>query len=492
MEDRPSPEKTSMSRRSALGLGAGAAGLAALPASAKADAQATRVVPQPSAEVLVVGAGFAGLTAARTLRSAGHSVLVIEADDRVGGRTKRGTIAGETVDLGGQWVGPAQARLLALAKAFGVAIYPQFTDGRNIVDLAGRRATYVGETPALSPVALAEFALAIGRFESLARRVPPLSPWDAPDAEVLDAQTMETWILANAKAPAVRSALRLLIRTLACVEAGDVSLLAMLAMASAAGGFNEMISTRGGAQDAMLRGGVWQLADRMAQELGPAVVLSAPVSAIAQDDHGVTVSSGDRQWRGQFVVITAPPAMAGRIAYAPPLPALRDGLSQRMPMGCVIKVHVAYGRPFWRAEGLTGMVLSDRTAFGPWFDHSPERGTTGGLVGFFAGKSAQQWAERSPGARRDKVLKDIALYFGDEALKPLDYVEEVWAASAWHRGGYAAAPGPGVLTGFGPALREPIGRIHWAGTETAEAFAGYIDGAIRSGESVAEAIARRL
>ncbi len=484
-----------MSRRVALGFGAGAAGFAAVQGPAQAQAAATLGGEAPLAatvDVIVVGAGFSGLTTARGLRAAGHSVVVLEADDRVGGRTKPGKIAGETVDLGGQWVGPAQTRLLALAKEYGVAVYPQFTTGKNIVDLAGRRATYEGETPALSPMALAEFALAIGRIEALARKVPPLRPWEAPDAEVLDAQTMETWILANAKAPAVRSALRLLIRTLACVEAGEVSLLGMLTMASAAGSFNEMISTRGGAQDAMLQGGVWQLAAKMAQELGPAVVLGAPVSAIAQDDQGVTVQAGARRWRGRFVVVTAPPSMAGRIQYQPALPPLRDGLTQRMPMGCVIKVHVAYARPFWRTAGLTGMVLSDRTAFGPWFDHSPEGGTIGGLVGFFAGKSAQLWAERSPQARREQVLKDVALYLGDEALKPTDYIEEVWAAAPWQRGGYAAAPGPGALTAFGPALRAPVGRIHWAGTETAEAFAGYIDGAIRSGEHSAQEVARRL
>jgi len=442
----------------------------------------------PSVDVVVVGAGFAGLSAARALRAAGHSVVVLEADDRVGGRTKPGVSGGEVVDLGGQWVGPGQTRVLALAKEFGVATYPQAYAGRNIVDLAGHRAEYEGDIPALEPKALSEFAATIGKIEALAAKTPIRRPWTTPDAEALDAQTVETWILANIATPAVRSAIRVLVRTLLCVEASDVSMLALLAYAGAGGGFTHMIATRGGAQEAMLEGGIWQLAARLAKGLGPAVVLNAPVTAIAQDARGVTVTAGARTWRGRYAIVTAPPTLAGRIRYSPPLPALRDGLTQRMPLGCVIKVHVAYARPFWREAGLNGQVLSDRTEFGPWFDHSPVGKPGGGIVGFFVGRAAQVWADRPAEARRAQVLKDLASYLGEAALTPTGYVDEVWAASEWHRGGYMSAPGPGVLTGFGAALREPVGRIHWSGTETAEANPGYIDGAIWSGEHSAAVV----
>jgi monoamine oxidase len=206
----------------------------------------------------------------------------------------------------------------------------------------------------------------------------------------------------------------------------------------------------------------------------------------------VTAVTPKGEWRGRYAVVTAPPPLASRIQYDPPMPALRDGLTQRMPMGCVIKVHVAYARPFWRERGLTGLVLSDRTEFGPWFDHSPRKGPGGGLVGFFDGGPAQRWADRPPQERRAKVLEDIALYFGEAALTPVDYLEEVWTQAPTHRGGYVAAPGPGVITAFGPALLAPVGRIHWAGTETAEAWVRYIDGAIRSGERVAQEVGSRL
>lgn len=478
------------SRRAALALGAGVAGLAALdgPTPARAVAAGS---PQ-NVDVIVVGAGFAGLTAARRLHRAGHSVQVLEADDRVGGRTKPGRIAGETVDLGGQWVGPTQTRLLALAQEYRVATYQQYATGKNIIDVAGHRAAYEGETPALEPAALGEFADMVARIETLAAQIQAPRSWEWRDAGGYDAQTIETWILANAQTAGARMGMRLLVRTLLSAEAAQVSMLCLLAYAAAAGGFSPLIATRRGAQDAIFEGGVWQLADKMAAELGGAVTLNAPVLSIAQDDGSAIAATPNAALRGRYVIVTAPPSLASRIQYAPPLPALRDGLTQRMPMGCVIKVHVAYGAPFWRRQGLTGLVLSDRTEFGPWFDHSPRHGRSGDLVGFFNGATAQRWADRSVEDRRAQVLHDISMYFGDAALSPADYIEEVWTRSGIHRGGYVATAGPGVLTAFGPALLAPVGRIHWAGTETAEAWTGYIDGAIRSGERVAETVATLL
>jgi monoamine oxidase len=480
------------SRRAALGFSAGIAGLAAVSGSVDAASHARERTQNAPVDVLVVGAGFSGLTAARRLRAAGHSVVVVEADERVGGRTKAGKIAGETVDLGGQWVGPSHTHLLALAKEYGVATYQQYATGKNIADVAGYRAAYEGETPALNPDAMTEFAEIVDKIETLAKTIPVLHPWQAAEAAAFDSQTIETWIVTNAKTDAVRSAMRLLVRALLSAEPTQVSMLCFAAYAAAAGGLSPLIATRGGAQDSVFEGGVWQLAARMAGDLGSAVILNAPVLSIAQDDSGVDVTTANGRWRGRYVVVTAPPPLASRIRYTPALPAMRDGLTQRMPLGCVIKVHVAYASPFWRDQGLTGLVLSDRTEFGPWFDHSPRNGPTGGLVGFFDGGPAQRWADRSREDRRAQVLKDVALYLGDAALKPIDYLEEVWTRAPLHRGGYVASAGPGVLTAFGPALLEPVGRIHWAGTETADAWVGYIDGAIRSGERAAQEVARRL
>lgn len=436
-------------------------------------------------DVAVVGAGFAGLTTARRLVEAGVSVVVLEADDRVGGRSMPGTIAGHTVDLGGQWVGPTQLDLLKLAEEFQVKTSPQYVDGLNIIDVAGRRVLYAGEIPMLDPDDLAEFGRMTGLIEDLTQGLDPTAPWMSPSAAALDAQTVETWLGSATQSEPARALLRFLTRAVYSVEPGQISMLYFANYAAAAGGFGPLVGTRGGAQDSVFEGGVWQLAAKLADGLGERVVVNSPVQAIRQDAETVQISTGSRTWIAKYVVVTAPPAMAARIAYEPPMPALRDSLSQRMPLGSVIKVLLAYETPFWREDGLSGLITSDKIPTGPWLDKSFAGSSMGGLVGFFDGGPAQVWADRPAAARRAQVLDDLAAYLGERARHPVDYAEKVWANARWQRGGYVSVAGPGVLTAFGPALTAPVGRIHWAGTETSDRWIGYIDGAIRSGERAA-------
>lgn len=436
-------------------------------------------------DVVVVGAGFAGLTTARRLVEAGASVVVLEADHRVGGRTMPGTIAGHTVDLGGQWVGPTQVDLLKLAEEFQVKTSLQYVDGQNVMDLAGRRTLYAGEIPMLEPDDLAEFARVTGIVDDLAQGLDPTVPWASPSAANLDAQTVETWLGGATQSEPARALLRFLTRAVYSVEPGQISMLYFVNYAAAAGGFGSLVGTRGGAQDSVFEGGVWQLAAKLADGLGERVVLNSPVRTIRQDSDFVQVGVDAGTWTAKYVVVTAPPAMAARIAYEPPMPALRDSLSQRMPLGSVIKVLVAYETPFWREEGLSGLIASDQIPTGPWLDKSFQGSSMGGLVGFFDGGPAQVWADRPEAERRAQVLDDLAMYLGDRARHPVDYVEQVWPNARWQRGGYVSVAGPGVLTAFGSALTAPVGRIHWAGTETSDRWIGYIDGAIRSGERVA-------
>lgn len=441
-----------------------------------------------SVDVVIVGAGFAGLTAARALLKAGRSVAVIEADNRVGGRTKPAMLAGERIDIGGQWVGPTQTKLLSLAAEYGVTTEQQYDSGDNVIDVRGRMARYQGETPGLAPADLEEFGGIVEKLNGFAKEIVMPEPWLAPLAVEWDSQTVESWIRANTIGEPTREMLRGLARSVLSCEASEISFLFYLAYIASAGNFEALISTRGGAQDQLFTGSVWQIAAKMADEMGDAVITGSPVSRIEQGCEGVTVTSARGTWKAKRVVVAAPPAIAARIDYDPPMPASRDGLSQRMPMGCVIKVAISYETAFWREQGYTGLVVSDRTEFGPWFDRGTSLTRGGALVGFFDGGPAQRWADKSPDERRVRVLDDIALYFGDAARSPVDFVEEVWTMSEHHRGGYVAVPGPGVLTGFGFALLKPVGRIHWAGTETSDAWLGYIEGAIRSGERVAREI----
>ncbi|KRB84887.1 hypothetical protein ASE00_21930 [Sphingomonas sp. Root710] len=439
-------------------------------------------------DVVVVGAGFAGLTAARRLQRAGVSVIVLEADDRVGGRTMPGRLAGRVVDLGGQWVAPDHTRLISLAREFGVEAYPQYVDGNNIYDLGGQRGTYKLNDTDLPATSLKAVQETVNKLTALATSAFTVTGDLGRHAAGLDGGTLESWLLANVFDRVAYSYFRLMVRATHSAETYETSLLAFVSLFAGENHFEHMTSVRGGAQDSVFDGGVWQLADRMAKELGTAVILGSPVRHILQDDQGVTVRSDQGDWRGRYVVVTAPPTMANRIQVTPPLSSQRDACAQRSPLGNVIKVHLAYSRPFWRDQGLSGQVLSDQTDFGPWFDHSPRKGGSGALVGFYNGATAHKWADRDPIERRMQCLQDVAKYFGTAALSPTDYIEEVWGRSAFHRGGYGTVSGPGVITTFHDALREPVGRIHWAGTETDADYSGYIEGAIRSGENAAAAL----
>jgi monoamine oxidase len=446
-----------------------------------------------SADVVVVGAGFSGLTVARKMKQAGASVVVLEAEDRVGGRSKPGSIAGQVMDTGGQWVGPNQTHLLALADELGVETYPQYVEGEHILDIEGRQTRYrEGDDLPLESADLAEFHRLYGELDALVGKIDVAAPWTLEGADALDAQTFESWLLNSTNSKPARAVFRLISQAVFCGEAGQISLLNLITYAASGEGIGHMVGSRGGAQDSLFVGGVWQMTAKMAEQLGDIVFLNAPVRSIAQTADEVTVTSDAGVWTAALAVVTAAPSIAGRISYIPPMPPRRDAFTQRMPMGSVIKVHVAYETPFWRAKGLSGSILTDRTVNGMWMDMAYPGVERGGIVGFFSAGYAQAWADRSRDERRAVVVENIASYLGPEAKDPIDYVDEVWAANEWQRGAYMATPGPGVLTHFGQALRDPVGRIHWAGTETADDSMGYLEGAIQSGQRVANHCLERL
>ncbi len=443
-----------------------------------------------NADVVVIGAGLAGLAAARTLRARGREVVVLEARDRVGGRTLNEPIGdGKIVEIGAQWVGPTQDRILALIAELGLETFPTYTGGRNTFERGGRISHYSGTIPRTNPIGLAEVGIAMKRLNSMAAKIPPEAPWAATNARRWDSETFATWMRRNVRTGVARDILRLAIIGVWAAEPEDVSLLHVLFYIRSAGSLEVLTDTEGGAQQDRIVGGSQLISLRMAAELGEGVVaLDAPVRAIAHDDNGVIVRSDRFEVSAKRAIVAVPPILAGRIIYDPPLPARRDGLSQRMAQGSVVKCMAVYERPFWRDRGLSGAITSVSGPVSVGFDNSPPDGKPGVLLGFLEGRAARDAADLPREERRKLVAESFGRLFGPEAADPIAYVDRAWGADEWSRGCYGGFFGPGGWTDYGPALREPIGPIHWAGAETAVVWNGYMDGAVGSGQEAAEAV----
>jgi monoamine oxidase len=417
-------------------------------------------------DVVVVGAGLAGLTAASRLMDAGAEVVVLEARQRVGGRTLTMPAAdGTPIDHGGQWIGPTQDRIAALAARVGVTTYASYEHGLNTEFREGRAHRFDGQLPDGSdPVSAVAMGQAIRELDAMAARVPLEAPWTAADALAWDSQTVETWLQDRVAAGRARNWLRAVIRGTLAAEARDLSLLHTLFVIRSAGGIAPLIATAGGAQERRFHQGAQTISIRLAEALGQRVVL------------------------GGRAILAVPPAIAGRIGYRPAMPGWRNQLTQRVPMGSVIKVHALYDEPFWRQEGLSGLAVSDNGPVRIVYDNSPEEGSPGVLVGFIEGEQARTWARRDRADRRAGILACLTDYFGERAGRPRELLERSWADEEYSGGCYAGYFPPGVWTSFGQALREPIGRIHWAGTETATVWTSYMEGAVQSGERAADEV----
>ena len=452
---------------------------------------ATNGTAAREADVVVVGAGLAGLVAARELDAAGASVVVLEARDRVGGRTLNEPIGdGKVVEVGGQWIGPTQHRLAALARDLGVETFPTYDEGENLLELGGRLRRYRGAIPRINPLVLLDVAQAQRKLERLVRRVPLDAPWRTPGAERLDSETCWSWLERNVRTRTARTVFDIAIEAVWAAEPSDVSLLHFLFYTGSAGGFDALIGTSGGAQQDRFVGGSQLVALRAAERLGDRVVTGAPVRRLETRRGGVSAVADGIRVDARRAIVALPPTLAGRLSYDPPLPGLRDQLTQRMPQGTVIKCMALYERPFWREHGLSGQATSEPGPVRLTFDNSPPDGSPGVLLGFLEGRHARALGRWSAADRRDAVLECFARLFGHEARRAERYVERSWADEEWTRGCYGCYMPTGVWTQYGPALREPCGPIHWAGAETATVWSGYMDGAVQSGERAArEALA---
>jgi monoamine oxidase len=490
-------DESGLTRRKLLGgAAAGAAGIA-LESNPALARRRRHHKHHRHADVIVVGAGLAGLNAARQIRKAGRSVLVLEARDRVGGRLLNEQLGNGVIsEVGGEFIGPTQDHIAALAAEVGVGTFKTYDDGDDVYYAGGMRSTYsdkgVTGTAPPDPTILPELALLTTRLDQMATQVPVDQPWTAANAAQWDSQTFQDFVDANVISPRLKKLVAVFTQAALGAEPREFSLLFTLFYIAAAGNesnpgtIERLFDTPNGAQESRFIGGSQLVAIRIAQQLGKRVLRRRPVHRIVQSPNGgVTVHAAGLVAHGQRVIVAVPPVLAGRIEYTPAMPADRDQLTQRFPQGTLIKCEAVYDRPFWRDAGLTGQTVSDTGPTYVTFDNTPPSGTPGILFGFVGGDDARAFRTRSDATRRQQVLSSFATYFGSQALSPSRYFEQDWTQEVWTRGCPVAFTPPGALTSLGTALREPVGRIHWAGTETSTFWNGYMDGAVRSGERAA-------
>jgi monoamine oxidase len=422
-----------------------------------------------------------------TTAAAGHSVALLEARDRVGGRTFTEVRAdGLWIDRGGAWIGPRQDRIYALMTEFGVSSYKQYTDGQSIIVVDGKQYRYKGTVPlSMSPWAAVNLGAVMLEITQTCKSIPLDAPWEAKNAQTWDQISLAKWLSNHTLSKPAHALLETAVAGCYTSAASEVSMLFVVYQMASGGGPGFVLGGKDASQDSRPVGGMGAIYRPITAEIGDALHLSQPVRRIEQDEDGVTVRSDEMTVRARRAVVAVPIAIASQIIYEPMLPVDRSFLHQRMPSGAIFKINIVYEEPFWRADGLSGQSAAPGSPATITIDASTDAARPGVLCVIVEGPIARQIGELDAAVRRRAILAELVARFGSQAGAPVEYLEQNWTVERYSGGGMLSHAPPGVLTQFGRALREPSGRIHWAGTESSAIMCGWVDGAVRSGERAA-------
>ncbi|WP_370882655.1 flavin monoamine oxidase family protein [Kineosporia succinea] len=440
----------------------------------------------PTTDVVVVGAGVTGLTAATRLRRAGQNVVVLEARDRIGGRLWTDEVDGVRLELGGQWVSPDQTALLETLDELGLETFARYREGESVyVGRDGVRRTFAGASFPVSAHTESEVDRLTGILDKLTAQMDPLHPWDMPGAAELDRISFSSWLEQQSDDPEARDNIALYIGPAMLTKpAHSFSALSAVLMAASAGSFTHLVDADF-ILDRRVKGGLQQVPLRLAEELGDAVITGTPVTSIEYTTEGVLVNG---TWQARRVIVAVPPTLVSRIQFTPNLPPVHMQARQHTSFGIVIKLHITYPTPFWREDGLSGTAFSPYQVVHEAYDNTNHDDTRGTLVGFASDENADALLALSPDERKARVLDVLATYYGEKALHPSAYYESRWMAEEWTAGAYAVSFDIGGLTRYGATLRQPVGPISFGTSDVAGLGFQHVDGAIRIGRMLAEAL----
>ena len=444
-------------------------------------------------DVVVVGAGASGLTAANRLKDAGRRVVVLEARDRAGGRLWTDDVDGAMLEIGGQWVSPDQDALIETLDELGLETYPRYREGVNVyIGPEGELRKFEGEIFPVPPATEQEIVSLIDKLDALVAQIDPERPWDHPQAKDLDEISFARWLETQTDDEEARENIGMFIAgAMLTKPAHAFSALQALLMAASAGSFSNLVDADF-ILDRRVVGGLQQVPLLLAERLGGAVRLGQAVRTIRwhpdAPERGVVAVTDQLEVHAAHVILAIPPILISRISYEPPLPRRQQQLHQHLSMGFVIKVHAVYETPFWRANGLSGTAFSPYELVHEAYDNTNHEDPRGTLVGFVADEEADGVFSLSAEERKARILESMSHYYGEQAKHPVVYYESDWGSEEWTRGAYAASFDMGGLARYGADLRTPVGPIHFSCSDMAGKGYQHVDGAIRVGREVADEI----